>query len=815
MFSFSNLRRALLRLVREPVFAMTALLTIGLCSGANLIIFSVVDAILLRSLPFPEADRLAIVRKDYPGAAIANGNASLPNYADWKNGLNAFESVTAFRDDTVVLGGMDAPKALTSKRTTADLPKTLGVAPQLGRYFEEGETLLKAARVVVLSDDCWRANFGASPSVLGQTVTLDSQPYTVVGVMPRGFRYLSSNAALFLPLAASANDFNPDKRHTGNTQIIARLNAGETLESATAQIRALDAQQLLDDPYAAQIKSAAYAASVRSLHADHVKTVRPILLLLQGGALLLLLIGSINLTNMLFVRASRRSGEFAVRRALGAGWTAVASEVLVEILLLVGLGVIMGTSIGAAGLRLISSYCAEGLPLGGGVELGSRTACAALVGALLTALLLSIPVIWFVLKNGISSALGSGGRSGTASRRALLVRQGFVVGQIALSFVLVVCAGLLSLSLKRVLEQRPGFEADKTLSGLIALPGTRYKTQDERIAFEERVLEALRRQPGVSSAAVATSAPFAPIRSPYKNLSVITLEDTVPGSQDSLRAHLCCWVSGDYWTTLADPVLEGRALNEADQQPSARNCVVDEAFARLRWPDGKALGKRLLKDAEFKASKAYTVVGVVGRMKQEDLGEKDSGVVYFPYRHNADRDIVVILRTSQAAESMAAALRNAVKSVDPQVPVDDVRSLGSRIESSLVQRRVPALLSGSFASVALALAVLGTYGVIAYATVQRRKEIGVRLALGAQSSQVLGLFLGLGWRLLAFGLLLGLPLGFLVSGAMASFVYGAAEIDLPLLAVSTTAIALATLFAVWLPARRAARVNPVEALRAE
>lgn len=810
----STLRRASRRLRDEPGFLATALLTLGLCVGANLAIFAVVDAILLKKLPFPEGDRLVIARKDYPGASIWNGASSIPNYFDWKESLKAFESVSAIQEDGAVVGGAVDPKRVPCAYATADFASTLGVRPALGRFFDD-EEMLSGKQVVVLTDAYWKANFGASPSILGRTIEIDSRPYSVIGVLPRDFRYLSSHAELYLPLRIRDRDRTPHMRHTGNVEVIARLKDGETLASAEAQVRALDAKQLADDPFAAQLKSIGYKASLRPLHADHVRSVRPILLLLQGGGLTLLLIGCVNLVNLLFVRASKRSGEFAVRRALGAGEGDVAMEVLLETLLVAGLGGLAGLAFGALGIRLLSAFGTAELPLGAAMRLDGRTVLAALAASLSLGLLLSLPLIWYNLRRSLPGALRSETRSGTADRKALGLRHGFVVGQIALAFVLVVCAGLLSLSLKRVLAQRPGFEPERVLSGQLSIPEARYKRDVDRVAFSERLLETLKRQPGVSEAALATSAPFVPFASTYKDHSVVTVEGDEKSSAGSLRAHLCCWVSGDYWAALGAPMLEGRPLDERDQALNPRVCVVDEAFAKQRWPDGKALGRRLLKDAEFRPAEAYTVVGVVGHLKQEDLGETDQGVVYFPYRSNADRSVTVLVRTALAPESVAAALRNAVRSVDPEIPVDDVRPLSARIETSLVQRRVPALLSGAFASVALALAVLGTYGVIAYSAVQRRREIGVRIALGARPVQVLGLFLGLGSRLLLVGLLAGIPGAALLSDAMRKLVFGSVGFDLGLTAATAGALALSTLLAAWLPARRVARLNPVEALRSE
>ena len=810
----ADLRCAFRQLARSPGFTAVAVLTLALCIGANVVIFAVVDAILLRPLPFPEAGRLVIVTKDYPGLGLTHGACSLPNYYDWRTDIAAFASTAALRDGSVVIGDATAPSRVSCERVTADFFATLGVQPALGRFFTEAETDNPRSNAVVLTDSYWRSHFDSDPAILGRELRVDGQAATVVGVLPRDFRYLSSHAQLFFPLTSDPQERVNKWRHTGNAQVIARLAPGASLAIAQAQIRALDARQLEDDPFAAQLKAGGYRASVSSLHADHVRTVRPTLLLLQAGALFLLFIGGVNLVNLLLIRASGRAREFAVRQALGAARRDVIREVLVETVLLGGLGGTFGLIVGAFGINLLSILGTEALPLGAQVAFDDRVAATAWLGSLLVGIALAVPIIWFNLRQRLALALQSESRGGTVGRAANRLRHGFIVAQIALAFMLLAGAGLLGVSLRRVLAVSPGFQPEHVLSGQLTLPGNRYLNPSSRLAFVERLLGELRAQPGVTSAAITTTAPFT--RSTDVNRSVITVEGGAAQPGHSLRAHLWSAIAGDYGPALGIPLRGGRWLDEADQRSRQRVCVVDEAFARRYWPQGDAIGRRLAKDATFKEAEAFTIVGIVGNVKANEFAETaDQGALYFSYGSMANDTMNVVVCANGAPVALALVLRQTVQRIDPELPVDDIRPMQDRIDASLLQRRSSALLTSLFAAAALTLAAIGTYGVLSYAVTQRRREFGIRLAIGAQRSDVLKLVLAGGLRLVALGVALGLAGSFALADVLNTLLFGVSAQDPGVFAGIALLLLAVTGVACLLPAFRATQVNPVEALRAE
>jgi predicted permease len=421
-----------------------------------------------------------------------------------------------------------------------------------------------------------------------------------------------------------------------------------------------------------------------------------------------------------------------------------------------------------------------------------------LCGSVLVGIILAIPVVAFHLRNRLTVALYSEGRSGTVSRAAQGVRHGFIVAQIALAFLLLTGAGLLSVSLKHVLDVSPGFQPERVLTGRIGLPPAGYGDERARLVFVERLLHELRAQPGVACAAVSTVVPF----TGQDSSQAIVAEGVALQPGDSLRAHFHCATSGDFWQALGIPLRRGRWLEEADNYREERVCVIDEAFARRYWPDADAIGYRVTKGPAFNEATAFRIVGIVGQIKQDQLEEVALGAVYFPYRYDAVGDIYV-------------SVREIIRRLDPQVPVDDIRTMQARIDASLIHRRSPALLSGIFASVALLLTATGTYGVVACAVAQRRREIGVRMALGAMPQQVRAQFLGISAKLLLAGLVPGMFVAWAVGHAMESFLFGVGAVHIGVLITAVSAMIFVVSVACFIPARRAARIDPMVALRHE
>lgn len=801
------------RLLRKsPAFTATALLTLALCLGANLTIFAVIDAILVRPLPFPEADRLVTMYNTYPKAGVERDGSSVTNYYERRGRIPAFRSLSIYRYGTSILGDPGSTAREPVMVVSPDFFTTLGTAPAFGNMFTDAQTTYRTDDVAIVSDAWWRAHFGADPRVIGQKMRADGHLRTIIGVLPRGFRFLSSKAQLYFPLSSSPEARSPAERHSGGNviQMIARLKPGATLAQAQSQIDAQNAALERDDPKARMIADAGFRTLVVPLRADLVAAIRPTLLLLQAGVLVLLAIGAVNLVNLFLIRASGRSKEIAVRQALGASRKHVVAEALVETTLLTLTGGLLALAVAAGGIRLVAALGASRLPLGTDIHFDARLAIVAFAAAVLLGAVLAAPIAWFGIRLHPSEGLQSEARGGTAGRAVQTLRHGFVVAQIALGFVLLTGTGLLGLSLKRTMDVSPGFRPDHIITGQISLVGSAYPSAAAGLAFTERLVNELGQRPGVLSAGAANNIPF----SGANGLSAATVVGHVLRPGESLRGHYSYGVAGNYFRAMGFSLRAGRFLTGADSLRGARVCVVDEDFARYYWPNTSALGQRLFQGSDAGPdAQAFTVVGVVGSIRQSGLtDEAAQGAVYYPYIYRPDSNLFVAVRGSARADSLETALRRAVRQIDPGLALADIQTMDGRIADSLLARRSPALLGGTFSGIALLLIAIGTYGVLSYAVTQRRREIGVRMAIGARPEQIRRQFLALSFRLLAGGTILG-AIGSWIAGQAMRAVLFHVPVHSPAILVGAAAVIGAISFiACLLPARQAARISPIQAL---
>jgi predicted permease len=682
----------------------------------------------------------------------------------------------------------------------------------IGRTFTDAETTYQTDGVVIITDRYWRQHFGADPHVIGRKTWVDTFPKTVVGVLPPGFRFLSSASRLYLPLSSSPEQRSPQNRHSGGNviQMIARLKPGATLAQAQSQIDIQNAALEKSDPRAKMEADAGFRSLVVPLHADQVAAIRPVLLLLQGGVLLLLLIGVVNLVNLLLVRANARVKEIAVRQALGASRRNIVTDIAVETTLLCLAGGLLGLGVAAGGIHLVATVAANRLPLRMYIGADAQLAVAALAAAVVLGIAIAAPIACFSLRLHLASALQSGGRGQTAGRGAQTLRHGFMMAQIALGFVLLAGAGLLGLSLKRALNVSPGFQPDHVITGQISIVGNKYPSALAGLAFTERLVSELRHQPGVLAAGVANNIPF----SGHNGKSAATVKGYVLPRGESLRGHYSYGVGGDYFQAMGLSLRAGRFLTSADSRRAVRTCVVDEDFARHYWPHSSSIGHLLFQGADPGLdSEAFRVVGVVSNVKQAGLTDDAAqGAVYYPYIYRPDNNIFVVVRGRIRPHSLALTLQRVVRQIDPQLVVSGLQSMDERITASLVARRSSALLGGIFAAIALLLIAIGTYGLLSYAVAQRSGEIAVRIALGARPEQIRGQFFRFALRLIAGGVTLGLAGAWLTGQAMQAVLFHVPVHDPAILAGSASVITAVSLAACLLPAHRSARISPVRAL---
>ena len=809
-----DLRYALRQWSKSPGFVATALLTIAICLGANLAIFAVINSILLRPLPFPDADRLVTIYNTYPKAGVVNDGSSFTNYYERRGNIPALSSLSIYSFYGHVVGEPGSTAQVETLRISPDFFATLGVNLALGRTFTEEEAAVAENNgVVILTNAYWRQHFEADPNILGREIRVNGLQRKIIGILPPDFRFLSSEAQLILPIRPHPEQRAPSQRHSGGggTLMIARLKPGATIAEAQSQVDAHNAAVEQDNSEAKMMAEAGFRSLVRPLHAEHVHSIRPTLWLLQAGVFFLLLIGAVNLVNLLLIRASGRAKEMAIRQSMGASRQHIVRQVLMETVVLVAIGGLLGVLLGAWGTRLLEVLGANRLPLGARIEFDGWLALIGVIAAVTLGIVIALPVAWFSLSSHLASALQSESRAGTINRATQRLRHGFIVAQIALAFVLLAGAALLAFSLKKVMAVAPGFRADHVLTGECTIT---WQLDDERVGIVDRLLESIRQQPGIVATGIISNLPL----SKDNGKTAVTPKGYVPPPGQSLQGHYSYGVDGDYFSATGIPLREGRFLTSADSQRAERVCVVDEDFARHYWPNGGALGQRLAHADETDDAKLYSIVGVVGAVKQAELTEaRGQGAVYLPWvlRGSATGSYFIVTRTTQNPQLFAATLRKLVSATHPDLAFDNVRTMEARIDESLIARRSPALLAGIFAGIALLLAAIGTYGALSFAVAQRRREIGIRMALGAQREQISRQFLTVGLRLLIAGMILG-GIGAVLSGlAMQSLLYGVSAFSFAAFAGTAVIMALICLLACWLPALRAARVNPIEALRAE
>jgi predicted permease len=812
-----DIRFATRLLWKDRAFAATALLTLGICIGANTAIFAIVNSVLLRPLPVPEPERLVLMYNLYPRAGVDRGASGVTDYHDRLRETDAFEELALYGIRGQTIDGEADPQRLTGLTMRPSLFRLLRAAPLRGRLFREDEGELGQNREVVLSYALWQQVFSGSDSAIGRALKVNGVPHTVVGVMPPSFYFMDPDVKLWTPLAFTPQEKSDESRHSNNFTMIARLKPGVSVQQAQQQVDALNARNLDRFPAMKEILiNAGFHSVVTPLQQDLVREVKPTLLLLWGGVLFVLAIGAVNITNLVLIRSSSRMRELATRHALGAALSRLTRQLLTETVLLTVLGGLAGIAFGYAGLGLLGGSGLESLPRSSEIRMDPVAIGFALALALAVGLLVGLVPVFSLRHMNLSQAFREEGRSGTTGRGARAFRRLLVASQVAFAFMLLIGAGLLLASFQRVLAVNPGFNLSNVLTARVSPPNSRYAGDAELRVFWGRLLEKVRAIPGVTQAGLTSNIPFGG----DFNDSVILAEGYQMAPGESLISPFRVVVTPGYLETLTVPLRAGRLFTESDTENAPAVAVVDERLARKFWRGADPIGRRIFQPGSAKNimgtdknTRWITVVGVVGDTKMAGLISTEGvGTYYFPMRQAADRGMTLAIKTSGDPALLAAPVRQQLRALDPELPLYSVRTIKERMDESLADRRTPMVLAAIFAIVALFLAAIGIYGVLAYQVSQRTKEIGIRIALGSGARSIFTLILREGMTLLAAGFIAGLAGSFAIRRTMQAQLYGIGAMDPRVLGGVAVTLVLVALIACTVPARRAARIDPMIAL---
>jgi putative ABC transport system permease protein len=814
-----DLKHASRQLLKHKTFLVTAVGTLALCIGANAAVFSVVNSVILRPLPVPEPERVVTMWNAYPRAAGAEviGRNGAPDFQDRRALTDVFESVALYdREAAYNVGDLDETRRINGVQATPSLFSLLRARPSLGRTFTEAD----GDSVVLLSHGLWQELFGGDPTVVGRELRLDGQPHTIVGVMPPNFGSFLLRGRE--PRVWTALTFTPDDQqryHINRWHMLARLQPEASLAQAQARIDVVNQRNMARMPHLKPLLvEAGFHTPIRFLQEELVGDVRGLLYLLWGAVTCVLLIGVVNVANLVLMRATVRGREIATCVALGASRARIIRRIVTESLLLAACGGMLGLVIGSAGLSGLEAMGIETLPRAGEIRL-DRTAMLFTIGlALIVGALMALLPASRIFRVSPTAVLGEAGRGGTASRGVRLVRQGLVVAQIATTLVLLAGAGLLLASFRELLALDPGFEPRGVLTARVDLPESRYEDEAARRSFFGRALARLRTLPGVESVGLTNVIPFGGEYSKH----AILAEGQLPGRGES------AWVSPaqsvvtpGYFEAMGIRVVDGRGFDERDIPGGRPVIVIDERLARRFWPDGSAVGRRMWRpsaDAIRDPSRAphFDVVGIVESIQLRGVSsaEDQTGAYYFPFEQRMDDDVAFAVRTSGDPSGLIEPIRRAMAEIDPELPLFDIQSMEQRISQSLSNRRTPTVLTLAFGLVALLLAVIGLYGVLASVVQQRTREIGIRMALGSDRTAIVRLVLREGAVMIGLGLLGGCAGIVAMRRAIESQLHAVSPLDPGVLALAMLLMVGAAVAACLVPAHRAARVDPVSALAA-
>ena len=805
-----DVRFALRMLRKNPGFTAVAVLTLALGIGANTAIFSVVYAVLLKPLPFAEPDRLYNVYQAMPREGVMFNGWSYANFAEFRSENHIFSELSGNQQHQLTLTGRGEPTVVNTAVVTPELFSVLGEKPLLGRAFLPQEGKPGSAAVAILSESLWRGTFGANPDIIGSAITLDKRSHTVVGVMRAGFRFpaILEEEQVWIPLAQDPLFGSWMEKRRGHwLRVTGRLKPGVTPAQAQAEMDALAAKLAKEFP----AENDGWVIRMAPLRDVIVGNVRPALLVLLGSVGLVLLIACANIANLLLARATSRSREIAVRSALGAGQSRIIRQLLSETAVLGLLGGIAGIALAYWGVRALTLLLPENLPRAKEIGVDHWVLAFALLLSAAASCGFGLAPALFAAKSKLQVSLrDSSGRSGESAGRRR-ARNLLAAGEIAVATVLLVAAGLLLRSFSNLTAVRPGFDVQHVMKASISLPRFQYSDPRQWVAFSDELLTHIQAQPGMRDSAMVVPLP---ITDGFINLA-FDIPGTPPPSAGTSRTASFVSASPDYFRVMGIPLLAGRLFNEHDGLKAPRITVISQAFARMHFPNQDPLGRHLSFGFPFENVGDREIVGVVGDVRDVSLGQAPAPMMYVPFAQAPFWGGNLIVKSSLEPASVAGAIRYQVHQIDKDLPVTDIALLPDALGASMAQPRFRTLLLGLFAAMALTLAAVGIFGVISYSVSRRTNEIGVRVAMGAQSSDVLRQVLGEGARLAIAGLAVGLAASLIATRFMSTLLFGVKSFDPLTFGAVALILTGVTLAACYFPARRATRVDPILALRYE
>ena len=812
-----DIRFASRQLVKQPAFTSIAVVTIALAIGATTAVLSLVNGLMVRPLPYREPEQLVLLLQHFKSQNLERIPVSPPEFKDYEARAHSFEKLGAFRYTNFNLAGEDRPERISGATVTADVLPLLGVSPIRGRFFQPEECSLGRDDVVIISARLWQRRFNSDPQIIGTKLLLNGKNFTVVGVMPASFDFplqlfnlgnggqFGGRADIWKPLAFTEEEMK--KRGSRSYAMIGRLAPGTSLAQAQAEIESINAQMRREHPDN-YMQDNSFGGDVLSLQDLAVSGMRPALLILLGAVFLVLLIACANLTTMLLARAAAREREIAIRVALGAGRLRLLKQVFTESVLLSLIGGVAGVLLALWGVESLKAVGAQTVPRLREVNIDLVVLGVTLAICVGTGIIFGLVPGLASSRPELTEALKEGGRSSTVGTRRNSLRNGLVIAEVALALVLLSGAGLLIKSFARLQNVNPGFNPRNALTFEVSLPKIQYPDDASVVRFNNEAQRRVAALPGVQAAGFSTILPLAGTNSDWSFAIEGRPSDNNSPSPDEEKRQ----VSPDYFRAIETPLIKGRFFSDADSADAPLVIIVNQTFAKKFWPKGDALGKRITFDDPKKNPKWITIVGIVGDIRHFGLDIDPKPEMYVPFAQSAYSTTICVVRSNQDARTLLAAIRREIQAIDSAVPLANVRSFETVIAESVAPRRLSVVLLGVFAGVAVLLASVGIYGVMSFLVVQRTHEIGVRMALGAQRSDVLKLVLFRSLKLISVGTIIGLIVALMSTHTLRALLYSVSAFDAMTFVLVTILLGAVALAASYLPAIRATKADPMVVL---